>query len=194
MAMRISGRTFATFKEELMKKLVFLGVLCSWAILVMAGDEINPLNVKLGLWQMSSTGTLTGRPPIPPDMLAKMTPEQRAKFDEAMKKIAAGAAKNNVHKSCLTKEKMEKDQSPFLMENKASCKRTILKSTESRWESREVCEERGVKTEANLQIEVIDSEHVRGTLHATSAGNANSMNVKTELTGKWLGTSCGDVK
>lgn len=37
-----------------------------------------PLKVKPGLWEMTSDSERSGAPPIPPEALAKMSPEQRA--------------------------------------------------------------------------------------------------------------------
>jgi hypothetical protein len=51
-------------------------VLCS--MIFWAADNITPLNVKEGLWEVTVTHSMTGMPAmpnIPPDALAKMPPE-----------------------------------------------------------------------------------------------------------------------
>ena len=42
------------------------------------------INVRTGLWEMTSSGQTTGTPPIPAEAFARLTPEQRAKFEAAM--------------------------------------------------------------------------------------------------------------
>ena len=58
-------------------------------------DKITPPNIKTGLWEMSETHTMTGMPPmsIPPEALARMTPEQRAQMEEHMKNSMGGGPK-----------------------------------------------------------------------------------------------------
>ena len=49
-----------------------------------AADRYQPLDVKTGLWEVTTTVSTSGQMPIPPDLLAKLTPEQRAKFEQQM--------------------------------------------------------------------------------------------------------------
>ena len=56
---------------------------------------------------MTVTHSMSGMPAIPnipPDVLAKMPPEQRARVEAAMK----GGPSTDVRKECITKEKLEK--------------------------------------------------------------------------------------
>ncbi|MGA2360569.1 MAG: hypothetical protein ABSF66_16325 [Terriglobales bacterium] len=76
-----------------------------------AADNITPLNVKEGLWEMTVTHSMSGMPAmpdIPPDVLAKMPPEQRARMEAMMK----GGPSTDVRKECITKEKIEKQPAP----------------------------------------------------------------------------------
>src|SRR5438132_805284 len=70
------------------------------------------LDVKMGLWEMSSTTQMGGQ--MPTVDTSKMTPEQKKQLDDAMKQMV-GEAHTNVAKSCVTKEKLEK--SVFMMES-----------------------------------------------------------------------------
>jgi len=108
-----------------------------------------------------------------------------------MKKRASGPPKTRTYNSCVTKEDLNKD--PF-SEEKRSCTRTVLKSTGSMMEIREVCEGDGVKSDITMQIEALNSENTKGSGHVTAAGGARSMNVSTNFTGKWIGAVCTDKK
>src|SRR5690242_9544509 len=50
-----------------------------------AATKMQPLNVKPGLWETTVTYSMAGELPMSPEMLKKMTPEQRARLEEAMK-------------------------------------------------------------------------------------------------------------
>src|SRR5450759_2339450 len=95
-----------------------------FSLTLFAADKITPLNVKEGLWEMTVTHSMTGMPAIPPDTLAKMPPEQRARVEAAMKQSGMGGPTADVHKECVTKEKLEK-QSAF-SDNRKECTRTVL--------------------------------------------------------------------
>ena len=174
-----------------MRKLVLLGVFFSWVLVAMAGDKVQRLNIKTGLWQLTMTTAVSGRPPMPADVLARMSPEQRARYEAAMNKRASAPPKTKTYNNCVTKEQLDKD--PF-SEEKKSCTRTVLKATGSIIEIREVCEGEGVKSDITMQIEALDSENTRGSGHVTAAGGARSMDVSTNITGKWIGAVCTDKK
>ena len=70
-----------------------VGLLAS--VVLRAAGKVQPLNVKTGLWQVSTTTTMSGLPEIPPDMQARldqMTPEQRAKMEAMMKSRFGGGS------------------------------------------------------------------------------------------------------
>src|SRR5437016_3699866 len=46
-------------------------------------------NIKPGLWEVSHHPQVTGQVPIPEEQLAKLTPEQRARMEAALKNYAA---------------------------------------------------------------------------------------------------------
>ena len=80
------------------------------ATVVLAAQKIEPLNVKLGLWEMNTTTKSGGEMPISPELLNKLTPEQRAKLEESMKAHSGAHETTNTYKTCLTKEKMSFDK------------------------------------------------------------------------------------
>src|SRR5579884_3172205 len=91
-----------------MKKqpLFLCGLVCLLALSA-AGDS-QPLNLKLGLWETTIDNRTSGAPPIPDSVLAKMTPEQRARMEAALKARGAGGSQPRTYKNCLTKEGLNK--------------------------------------------------------------------------------------
>jgi Protein of unknown function (DUF3617) len=171
-----------------MRKLVLAGAIClSVQLLLAASGKYQPLNIKTGLWETTSTTKISGRPPISPEMLAQMTPEQRARFEVEMNRMVNQTPRTRTSKTCLTKEKLEKD--PF-NDKDQSCKETVLSSTASKMEIREVCTEEGSTVDILVHIEALDSENVKGTVQSNASGGGNTMNVNGTLTSKYIGAVC----
>jgi hypothetical protein len=162
------------------------------AALSLAAQKLQPLNVKTGLWEVSTTMTRTGQLPISPDVLAKMTPEQRARIEERMKAQGENAQRARVRKSCITKEKLEKHD---MFEERQSCKRTVVTSTGSKMEVKAECDSpHGTKINVSTVAEALDSENIKGSMQMSASGAENTMNMNATFTGKWIGAACGDVE
>ena len=156
-----------------------------------AADNITPLNVKEGLWEMTVTHSMSGMPAmpdIPPDVLAKMPPDQRARMEAMMK----GGPSTDVRKECITKEKIEKHSA--FSNNRGDCTRTVVNSTGSKLEVKIHCEEKQASTDGTLVLETVGSDHVKGTMQAVTNANGHTMNMNFTFSSKYLGPACGDVK
>lgn len=155
------------------------------ALILAAGvsraDDVTPLNLKPGLWETTTVQERSGMPSIPPETLARMPPEQRARI-EAM----SGKAAPTTRQSC----RLEKDLKPFTDENTQSCKQTIVTSTSTKQEVKMECD-RGTGT---VTVEAKDSEHVNGLVLMHMGANGRTMDMKITITAKWISSSCGDVK
>lgn len=169
-----------------MRKLALGTLLCLSASLVWADGKYQPLNVKLGTWETTFTTTVSGAPPVPQEMIDKMTPEQRARFEAAMSKMASGTPRTRSSKSCLTKEKLEKD--PF--NDRQSCAEKVLTSTSSKMEIEEICSEENAKSDSKVRIEATDTENVKGWVQTVVTGSGKTMNVNGAFTSKWVGAAC----
>ena len=144
------------------------------------------LNVKMGLWEMTSTTTTSGDVPMPDT--SKMTPEQAA----AMKSAMAGmmGPRTSTTKSCMTKEKF--DKGTFMDEK--DCKNTIMTNTASALEVQMDCTQGTSKTSALLHIEAPTSETIAASFKGKMMMGAQTMNMSGTTTGKWVGADCGTIK
>ena len=161
------------------------------ALALWAADNITPLNVKEGLWEMTVTHSMSGMPAmpdIPPDVLAKMPPDQRARMEAMMK----GGPSTDVRKECITKEKIEKNSA--FSNNRGDCTRTVVNSTGSKLEVKIHCEEKQASTDGTLVLESVGSDHVKGTMQSATNANGHTMNMNFTFSSKYLGPACGDVK
>jgi hypothetical protein len=125
-------------------------------------------------------------PAIPPDVLAKLPPEQRARMEAMMK---GGPI---VQKECITKEKLEK-HSAFNV-NRPECTRTVVSSTGSKLEMKIHCEGKQGASDGTLVVEAVGSDTTKGTMHLVTSASGANMNIDMAFSSKYLGPDCGDVK
>jgi len=173
------------------KCILVLIISCFCSLTLSAADKLTPLNVKEGLWEITVTHSMTGMPnmpAIPPDVLAKLPPEQRARMEAMMK----GGSGTIVQKECITKEKLEK-HSAFNV-NRPECTRTVVSSTGSKLEMKIHCEGKQGASDGTLVVEAIGSDTTKGTMHLVTSANGSNMNIDMAFSSKYLGPDCGDVK
>jgi hypothetical protein len=144
-----------------------------------------PLNVKTGEWETTMSGGSSGQLPIPQEMLDKMTPEQRARMEAAMKARGGQGPRTTVRKSCVRKETLDK---PFGNdEERKSCKQTIVTSSATRQEIHMQCENGGGTQTGTFKLEAVDSGNVKGSMQMTASSGARAMNINYTFSAKWLG-------
>jgi hypothetical protein len=190
--MLFSARRSNNAGRLLMRNKFPLALVVFFSLLLWAADRLTPLNIKEGLWEMTVTHSMTGMPAIPPDTLAKMPPEQRARVEAAMKQSGTGGPTADVHKECVTKEKLDK-QSAF-SDNRKECTRTVLSSTGSKLEIKVHCEEKQSSTDATLLLEAVSSDNVKGSIQSVTNTTGRTMNMNFTFSSRYLGPACGDVK
>jgi hypothetical protein len=172
---------------------ILLGLLVAIPFAMQSGSSIQPMNVKLGLWETTITSTMTGLPAIPDSALAQMPPDQRAKIEQM---IQERNGKPTTTKSCLTKEKLQ-NTNPF-QKAPPGCTYTVLSSTGSKMEVKMECVRNGMTVTSNIAVTASDPENVKGTVHmnttSSDAGGSGAMKMDSTFTSKWLGSACGDVQ
>ncbi|MGH9728942.1 MAG: DUF3617 family protein [Candidatus Acidiferrales bacterium] len=150
-----------------------------------------PMDVKLGLWQSTTTITVSGGLGLPPEVAAKLTPEQRARYEAAMQNQAGGHTSTLTKKSCLTQEDLATD--PFGNENandeNIHCHGTLLKSTSTDAVLQETCSGEASMT-YTMKIHAADQEHATGTGTGSATMGGRTMNSSVKFDSKWLGATC----
>ncbi len=147
-----------------------------------------PLDVKTGEWQTTVTGQMTGMPPIPDEVLNRLTPDQRAKMEAAM---AGRNSKPTVSKSCLTKEKLEKGFNTG-DESTKMCTRTLVSSSGGKQELRMECARDNMKSTGTIKVEAVDSRTVKGSVMMAATSGDHTMNMNYSFVSKWIGSDCTD--
>ena len=159
------------------------------ALIAQAADLVKP-NMRLGLWEMTSTGKASGAPPIPEDALARLPPEKRAQL---MASIQAAAGRPMVIRQCMTADKLAQG---LQVSDRPNCTRTVLTSTPSEMNVREECTSQGgTHIQVMAHFFFSGGDHATGTINmAMSGANGQSMTTERTMEAKWLGADCGGIK
>jgi Spy/CpxP family protein refolding chaperone len=143
-------------KEDGMRTKILCVVFLSAGTVALAAQKIEPLNVKLGLWEMTMTLKTSGQLPLPEAYLSKLTPEQRAKLEADMKARSSAHEHTQTYKTCLTKERVTFD------EEDKNCTRTILTSTSSKIAAKLACTQQEVQINGTLEFEALTPRALKG--------------------------------
>lgn len=175
----------------MMRKIIILGVSGLWASALVAGGKIKPLNVKTGLWQTTATTTVRGSLGIPPEMAARLTPAQRAKFEAAIKREGNGTPRTRTYKNCLTEKDLTED--PFTdrtQRDSIKCQKTVVHSTGTELEVRESCTDGSSKSDIHISFHATSAQHVTGSGNVVMTIGGHTMNSVMKLDSKWLSAAC----
>ncbi len=174
-------------------RILAAGLAAAACLAVAAGAAPIALNVKTGLWEITMSGQTSGKPPIPSDVLASMTPEQRAKFDAAMAASRARSAETHVQKTCVTEKSLQNGFDLGNNENDGTCKTTVLASTPTTMEMRQECTG-PEKMSMHMRFVAANRERITGTMEMVMTDGTNTMTMNYTMNGRWLGADCGNVK
>jgi hypothetical protein len=164
--------------------IVLLGCCCV-SPCALAADK---LDVKPGLWEITSTHQISGIPPMPKEWQEKVTPEQRAAMETAFKKEAEKGPQTDTDRECITKQKAEQ---PFDVGDTKDCTQTVVRTTRTSQEVRLSCNGEYMGTGV-LRVTTPTPETMSGTLDLQLGDGKDAMKVKSQLSGRWLGPDCGD--
>jgi hypothetical protein len=158
-------------------------------------QDIKPFDVKLGLWETTSTTEMSGMampamPEIPPDALSRMPPEQRARV-EAMMKGRGGSPRAMTVRSCITKETL--DRAGAFGQTDKSCTMKVVSSTPMKQVLHMDCARDNNHMTGDMTIERVDTAHVKGTSVIKAEGE-HAISMKSSFETKFLSPDCGDVK
>lgn len=154
-----------------MRKAIVVGWICLAASLALAATEnLQPLNVKTGLWETTQTVKLTG---LPPQMAAAINPTV-------------------IYKSCIKQKDLNTNA---WVNEKAGVKCsswTVLKSTgtDMELEGNGCGLGNGMTASGHGNIHVQDSEHVTASIDYTVTGSGMAVQGHVSHTSKWIGATC----
>jgi uncharacterized protein DUF3617 len=168
---------------------VSIGLITLFCSPLLSAADFQPLDVKAGQWESKLSGQSTGQPPLPDELLKRLSPQQLAQVEAAIQAKGTGGLKTTVNRSCLTKDKLDK---PFNLgdENTKACTRTLVTSTGSRQEIRLDCDRQGMKSTGTVKVEAVDAENIKGSLQMSVSNAGRTMNMNYTFVSKWIGPAC----
>lgn len=158
-----------------------------------AADPVKP-DIRPGLWEVSMNPQVSGEMPIPDDQLAKMPPEQRARFEAAIKAAMSKGAMARTYKECMTPEKIAHGFDVDKNGDEASCKRKVISSSSTELTLHDECNRQDGKTVSDMHFQVKGGTQASGEVKVVSTSGSKTMTVNSSIQGKWLAASCGNIK
>ena len=159
------------------------------------------LNIKPGLWEITSLRESKGTPPIPvaeraemEKKMAQMPPEMRAKIEAAMKGAALNSATPVVKNSCILKEDLNKSLEFVFGRGDGACTRTIVQATSTLQEIRVECSKGTQKSGGTLKMAAPNPESWTSTMNGSVSDTGGATEMKLKMSAKWLSADCGNVK
>ena len=174
-------------------KLTAVAALFAVALNIVVGTEVSAagadkLNVKLGLWEITSITRFSGMPPLPKELMDKMTPQQRAEMAAKIKAASEEEPEPEVSSECITQEDLDK---PFASANSEECTQTVVRTTRNTQEMRLVCTGK-TKGSGTFRVTTPTPETMTGDLDLKVGEGSNVMTLNGKIKGRWLGADCGD--
>jgi len=151
------------------------------------------LDLKTGLWEMTSTGKTKGASSsmLPAGVLDHLSAGQRARIDSAMSEGMKHVDKQRVTKKCVTKETLRRGIK-LDDELNGECKDTLVSNTAEVMEMRLQCKD--PHADGSYRLQAVSREEVSGTMTMKLSSGSGRMTMTRDMHGRWLGADCGNVK
>lgn len=165
---------------------ISLVVIFALSVALCAADKVQPLNLKAGLWQVTTVANPDM--PVPASVLDKLTPEERSRVEDRMNAPKPKHGKTQTTKECLTRKQLDHGI-PF-QPNRNSCRWNVLASSSSKVSLRVQCSAEGVNTSEAIEIEVLNTKEAEGSVRILTNGNNAATGGLTTFQAKWIGPEC----
>ena len=174
-------------------ELRFLITACALAFAAHGAAAQTPSPMKAGLWQVHIERQENGQDmPDPSERMRErmktMTPEQRQRIEEMMKKQGVAPGAGGVTKLCYSQKMVERGD----WSDQSSCKTAYSSRTATSWKWHSSCPAAGYEGDGEASFS--DPEHFTVTSSGVSTIEGKERTTKFTRTGKWLGADCGDLK
>jgi len=180
------------------RRFFFGGLAAAGVLAISALAYAQTFNVKPGLWETTSQGSMGGMPQMPQVDTSKMTPEQAAMVAAAMGRAGrsggAGGPRATTVQKCWTKEEIEKNQFTG-KELEEGCTEHVVSRTATSVEIKFECTNPDHPATGAIKVTSTDPEHVSGTTAMSiTGGRGAGMTMNSTFTSKWISADCGSAK
>lgn len=165
------------------------GLGLSWSLACLAAGL--SLDVRPGLWEVSTSGAVSGVPQIPSGMLAEMKPEQRLIAEAMALAIIAQAGVPHRLQFCVTPQQVQQGLDLNRI-GVGDCRRTIRSSSPAGLDMQVSCGGQDRMTGV-VRVRVVDRSTVTGDIDVHERIGGTEAAIRQTVHGRWIGASCGDV-
>lgn len=157
---------------------------------VPAAAQQAPLHIDPGLWEITASSNSSDAMRLSDEQLSKMTPEQQAKVQAAVKAMRERARQPHVFKECITAAQISQGLKMAPMQ--PNCTRNIVSSSATSLVVHEECSGDGARR-MDSRFEAPDPGTLHGTVDIAMTHGTRSMTAQGTVSGKRLATDCGDL-
>lgn len=147
--------------------------------------------MRPGLWEITSSSDLLWFvPKIPPDQMEGLKNLAR-EYGFDMPQIENGSATSN---TCITQEMANQKTPPDLYQNQMGCTTKNVSRIGNRYRLDFNCSSEQLKGNGTAEGTFISMEKFTGQTSFNGSVQGNPVNEKADISGRWLASSCGNVK
>ncbi len=150
-------------------------------------------NLRPGLWE--NTVHREGAGVVLPPELSRLSPEQQARFKQAMTKIETGQH-GMVTRSCLTVDQIRHmSLGSMAGKDEEGCHSTTKQLSSDRWSITTHCSRPdGSEQDVMGTMHMVDSGHVISDMTMQMSQGGQQTHQKMHMDGKWVSADCGKEK
>lgn len=150
------------------------------------------LDVAPGLWEISTSGSASGTPELPPAALAKMTPEQRAMAEAMVQVIVSQANVPHVLQLCVTAVQIRQGFDLNRVSQRG-CHPVVQSSSPTHLDIKLECTGKE-RLDGTVHLDAVDHTTLAGQLDLRAGIGGNKLTIRQSVRGKWLGAACRGVQ
>ena len=169
----------------------FLTALCLAIPTLISTANAAEISMRPGLWEITTTSDLLRLVPhIPADQMQSIK-DLANQYGVEMPQIENGAA---ISKACVTVEMANQKSPPMFGDNQLGCTTKNSTRTGNNYKMDFVCDSADLKGNGTAEGAITSPENFSGKTKFSGSAQGNVVNEQADVSGKWIGASCGDVK
>ena len=160
-------------------------------ILLASSAFAGETNMRPGLWEIAtSSDLLLLVPHIPADQMQSIK-DLATEYGLEIPPIENGAA---LSKACITPEMASQKAPPIFGENNLGCITKNSTRIGNHYKMDFVCDGADLKGAGTAEGAITSAESFTGKTKFNGLAQGNAVNEQADISGKWIGAMCGDVK
>jgi uncharacterized protein DUF3617 len=146
--------------------------------------------IRPGLWEIrTSSDLLRLVPHLPADQMQNMQ-DLAKEYGLEMPEIENGAA---ISRTCITQDMAAQQELPELYQEELGCVSESTIRDGNAYKMNFTCNSTKLKGNGSAQGVITSPQSFSGNSHFKGKANGTEVDEKAEITGKWVGASCGNT-